>query len=123
VRGGATAGRREPFAFDTPGAGKSQSSRDGGSSALGLLNKHASFVKRVVFPVEILPWTVLARALFHASVSFLRELMKTGTVLFVSHDTGALGNPCRRPIWLHEAATGLAEIPMREEPLAVEHRP
>lgn len=34
-----------------------------------LLLQHASFVKRVVFPLEILPWTVLVSALFHASVS------------------------------------------------------
>jgi lipopolysaccharide transport system permease protein len=37
--------------------------------APGLMLQHASFVKRVVFPLEILPWTVLASALFHASVS------------------------------------------------------
>jgi len=37
--------------------------------APGLVLQHASFVKRVVFPLEILPWTVLASALFHASVS------------------------------------------------------
>jgi len=32
---------------------------------------------------------------------FLREFMKTGTILFVSHDTGAVVNLCRRAIWLH----------------------
>lgn len=37
--------------------------------APGLLLQHASFVKRVVFPLEILPWTVLVSALFHAGVS------------------------------------------------------
>jgi lipopolysaccharide transport system permease protein len=37
--------------------------------APGLMLQHASFVKRVVFPLEILPWTVLVSALFHASVS------------------------------------------------------
>ena len=33
---------------------------------------------------------------------FLREFMKTGTILFVSHDTGAVVNLCRRAIWLHQ---------------------
>lgn len=37
--------------------------------APGLLLQHVSFVKRVVFPLEILPWTVLASALFHTAVS------------------------------------------------------
>ena len=37
--------------------------------APALLLQHASFVKRVVFPLEILPWTVLMSALFHATVS------------------------------------------------------
>jgi len=31
---------------------------------------------------------------------FLREFMKTGTVLFVSHDTGAVINLCSRAVWL-----------------------
>ncbi|MFC5430188.1 ABC transporter ATP-binding protein [Paraburkholderia denitrificans] len=31
---------------------------------------------------------------------FLREFMKTGTVLFVSHDTNAIRNLCTRAIWL-----------------------
>jgi lipopolysaccharide transport system ATP-binding protein len=33
---------------------------------------------------------------------FLREFMKTGTILFVSHDTGAVVNLCKRAIWLHQ---------------------
>ena len=33
---------------------------------------------------------------------FLREFMKTGTILFVSHDTGAVVNLCHRAIWLHK---------------------
>ena len=33
--------------------------------------QHASFVKRVVFPLEILPWTVMGAALFHAAVSVI----------------------------------------------------
>ena len=33
---------------------------------------------------------------------FLREFMKTGTILFVSHDIGAVVNLCRRALWLHQ---------------------
>lgn len=33
---------------------------------------------------------------------FCRTFMKTGTVLFVSHDTGAVRNLCNRAIWLEE---------------------
>jgi lipopolysaccharide transport system ATP-binding protein len=31
---------------------------------------------------------------------FLREFMKTGTVLFVSHDTNAIRNLCTRAVWI-----------------------
>lgn len=34
-----------------------------------LVLEHATFVKRVVFPLEVLPWVVVATALFHAAVS------------------------------------------------------
>jgi lipopolysaccharide transport system ATP-binding protein len=33
---------------------------------------------------------------------FLRNFMKTGTVLFVSHDTSAIRNLCSKAIWLEE---------------------
>jgi lipopolysaccharide transport system ATP-binding protein len=33
---------------------------------------------------------------------FLRQFIETGTVLFVSHDLGAVNNLCRRAIWLKE---------------------
>lgn len=33
---------------------------------------------------------------------FLRAFMKTGTVLFVSHDTGSVKNLCNRAIWLEK---------------------
>lgn len=33
---------------------------------------------------------------------FLREFMDHGTVLFVSHDTGAVLNLCEKAVWLHE---------------------
>jgi lipopolysaccharide transport system ATP-binding protein len=35
---------------------------------------------------------------------FLRRFMETGTILFVSHDTGAVINLCQRAIWLQDGA-------------------
>jgi lipopolysaccharide transport system permease protein len=37
--------------------------------APGLLLAHANYVRKVVFPLEILPWVVLGSALFHALLS------------------------------------------------------
>jgi lipopolysaccharide transport system permease protein len=37
--------------------------------APGLIISHASYVKKIVFPLEILPWAVMAAALFHAGIS------------------------------------------------------
>jgi lipopolysaccharide transport system ATP-binding protein len=42
---------------------------------------------------------------------FLREFMKTGTVLFVSHDTGAVTNLCQRSIWLQQGRMALEGTP------------
>ena len=39
--------------------------------APGLVLGNVNYVKRVVFPLEILPWVVLGSALFHAAVSLL----------------------------------------------------
>jgi lipopolysaccharide transport system permease protein len=39
--------------------------------APGLILAHPNLVKRVVFPLEILPWTVMGSALFHAAVSVM----------------------------------------------------
>ncbi len=36
---------------------------------------------------------------------FLRDFMTTGTVLFVSHDTGSVINLCNRAIWLEKGQT------------------
>lgn len=36
---------------------------------------------------------------------FLRKFMERGTVLFVSHDTGAVLNLCQTAIWLHKGQT------------------
>lgn len=38
--------------------------------APGLITSHANYVKKVVFPLEILPWMTLLSALFHFMVSF-----------------------------------------------------
>lgn len=35
-------------------------------------------------------------------MSFLRNFMKTGTVLFVSHDTGSIKNLCNYAVWLEK---------------------
>jgi lipopolysaccharide transport system ATP-binding protein len=35
---------------------------------------------------------------------FLRRFMETGTILFVSHDTGSVINLCKRAIWLQHGA-------------------
>lgn len=41
------------------------------SRAPSLMLQHVSYIKKVVFPLEILPWVVLFAALFNAFVSFL----------------------------------------------------
>lgn len=38
--------------------------------APGLILNNVNYVKKVVFPLEILPWVTLGSALFHASISF-----------------------------------------------------
>ena len=43
----------------------------------GLLQQHSNFVKRIVFPLWLLPLVPLASALFHTCISFL--------VLFIAH--------------------------------------
>ncbi|MBO0613237.1 MAG: hypothetical protein RL122_1270 [Pseudomonadota bacterium] len=39
--------------------------------APGLLLNNVNYVKKVVFPLEILPWTILVSALFHTAISVL----------------------------------------------------
>jgi lipopolysaccharide transport system permease protein len=48
---------------------------EGISKAPGLILGNANYVKRVVFPLEILPWIVLGSALFHAAVSLVILLL------------------------------------------------
>lgn len=48
--------------------------------APGLILNNSNYVKKVVFPLEILPWVSLGSALFHATISFSVWLI---TYLFV----------------------------------------
>lgn len=43
--------------------------------APGLILNNVNYVKKVVFPLEILPWVTLGSALFHAGVSFVVLLL------------------------------------------------
>lgn len=45
------------------------------AKAPGLILAHTSYVKRVVFPLHILPWVSLGSALFHALISLLVLLL------------------------------------------------
>lgn len=38
----------------------------------------------------------------HKCMQFLRQFMKTGTVLFVSHDTGSIKGLCNRALWIEK---------------------
>jgi lipopolysaccharide transport system permease protein len=40
------------------------------SRAPGLVLAHVNYVKKVVFPLEVLPWVAMGSALFHLAVSF-----------------------------------------------------
>ena len=42
---------------------------------------------------------------------FLRDFMKRGTILFVSHDIGAIVNLCHRALWLHKGEVMLDGSP------------
>lgn len=48
-----------------------------------LILGNVSYVKRVVFPLEVLPWIVMGSALFHASISLLVLIMAQ---LLISHE-------------------------------------
>ncbi|UJP04448.1 MAG: ABC transporter permease [Nitrosomonas sp.] len=45
------------------------------SRASGLILSNVNYVKKVVFPLQILPWVTLGAALFHAAISFLVLLL------------------------------------------------
>ena len=50
-----------------------------------LVLSNASYVKRVVFPLEILAWVTMGSAFFHASVSLLVWLVAYGVVIGMPH--------------------------------------
>jgi len=52
------------------------------SRAPGLILANINYVKKIIFPLEILPWVALGSALFHASVSFLVLLL---LLLLIDH--------------------------------------
>ena len=52
------------------------------SRAPGLILNHVNYVKKVVFPLEILPWVILGSALFHALTSLGILLI---CLLFMGH--------------------------------------
>lgn len=57
------------------------------SAAPTLILSNANYVKKIVFPLEILPWVTLGSALFHAGISLvvlLVALLLTGSSLTVS---------------------------------------
>lgn len=55
--------------------------------APGLIPAHANYVKKVVFPLEILSWMTIGTALFHASVSLLVWIVFAGFVYGTVHWT------------------------------------
>jgi lipopolysaccharide transport system permease protein len=55
--------------------------------APGLILSNVNYVKKVVFPLEILPWVVLGAALFHAFISLSVWLLFYVTFLGLPHIT------------------------------------
>lgn len=55
--------------------------------APGLISAHTNYVKKVVFPLEILSWMTVGTALFHASVSLLVWIVFAGFVYGTIHWT------------------------------------
>ena len=55
--------------------------------APGLILSHVNYVKKVIFPLEILPWVSLGGALFHALVSFLVWLIAYMIIFGAPHAT------------------------------------
>src|SRR5262249_53208600 len=60
------------------------------SRAPTLVVQNANLVKRVVFPLEVLPWVTLASSLFHALVNFAVLLAFVLVVDGVLHPTALL---------------------------------
>lgn len=55
-----------------------------------LVVQNANLVKKVVFPLEVLPWVPLASSLFHAAVSFLVLVAFAGIANGTLHPTALL---------------------------------
>jgi lipopolysaccharide transport system permease protein len=52
-----------------------------------LIVNHSNYVKKIVFPLEILPWTSLGSALFHAAISALVLIVFYGLLHHTLHWT------------------------------------
>jgi len=52
-----------------------------------LILSNVNFVKKVVFPLEVLPWVVFGAALFHAAISLVVWLFFSFVVLGLPHST------------------------------------
>jgi lipopolysaccharide transport system permease protein len=74
--------------------------------APSLVVSHATFVKRVVFPLEVLPWVAVASALFHAAASFAVLIAAIALVLHALPPTWPLFVVVLLPLVL--LAVGLA---------------
>jgi lipopolysaccharide transport system permease protein len=64
--------------------------------APSLILSNVNYVKKVVFPLEILPWVAMGSALFHAMISLVALLINATHVdLLVALDCGLLsaGDP------------------------------
>lgn len=55
--------------------------------APGLILSHVNYVKKVIFPLEILPWVSLGGALFHASISLAVWLLAYMILFGIPHIT------------------------------------
>jgi lipopolysaccharide transport system permease protein len=53
----------------------------------GLILENVNYVKRVVFPLEILPWVAMGTALFHAAISLIVWLIFYGILFGVPQAT------------------------------------
>jgi lipopolysaccharide transport system permease protein len=57
------------------------------TKAPNLILNNVNYVKKVVFPIEILPWVSLYSALFHAAIGFLVWIVGYGVLFGLPHIT------------------------------------
>lgn len=57
------------------------------SRAPALILSNPNYVKKIVFPLEILPWVILGAALFHVAISFLVWLIAYLVIFGLPHIT------------------------------------